>query len=434
MDSAAGKRVDLRMDRVSASREADGGLAVDLNETVLALSDALDLVGVDVVQHGKRVAFVADATARVLGLTEDDASDLFLASVLHDCGVSSTRVAGKLLGEVDWESSNDHCLQGAELLGAFPPFSRLATIVLHHHTHWDADEASRPPGGERLLANLVFLADRVDAFVLRTARRDVLLARTEIRQAIGALAGSFFAPELVEAFLAASEAEAFWLSLEPRHLERWLLDRIATAVPRPAPADSLRSLAGIFARIVDSKSRFTAEHSDGVARLARLLGTLAGLPKETCARMEIAGLLHDLGKLRVRDEVLEKASALDEGEFAEIERHTFETYQILRRIGPLADVALWAAYHHEALSGRGYPFHRRGDEIPLPARLVAVADVFQALAQNRPYRAPLSPSDILRHLQGMAERGKLDPAAVALVAGNLFDCWEAATRGPETPA
>lgn len=405
--------------------------SVDLTQVVLALSDAIDLVGVDVVQHGKRVAFVADATARALDLPDGDVQDLFLACLLHDCGVSSTRAAGHLLSEVDWEESNEHCVRGADLLSRFEPFARLARIVRLHHAHWDGGEPQAEGDGVGTLANLVFLADRVDTFLQKSGRKDVLLSRVEIRESVAALSGSFFSPDLVQAFLAVSGTEAFWLTLEAHHLERWLLEH--PAVPHPVTTASLRDLAHVFARIVDAKSRFTADHSEGVARLAGLLGRLAGLPADTCERLQIAGLLHDLGKLRVPDEVLEKPGSLDDGEFAAVERHTFETYQILRRIEPFAEVAEWAAFHHEALSGRGYPFHRRAEELPVPARLVAAADVFQALAQNRPYRGPVPPHEILAELRKMAGSGKLDPDAVAIVEGHLFECWSAAVGEPVPP-
>ena len=124
-------------------------------------------------------------------------------------------------------------------------------------------------------------------------------------------------------------------------------------------------LAQIFARIVDDKSAFTAEHSVGVSRLACLLGRLAGLPAKDCELLEIAGLLHDVGKLCVPDEVLDKPGPLNEAELAVIERHTFETWQILRRIRAFDQVAEWASFHHESIAGNGYPFHRHGGEIPV---------------------------------------------------------------------
>jgi len=407
----------------------EGGLGrIDLNEVVLALSDALDLVGSHVVQHGKRVAFMATECGRSLALEEIERNDLLLAAVLHDCGVSSTRLHRRLLdASLSFEDARGHAEAGAKLLGRFEPLSRVAEIVRLHHTPWDSPERLGTEPRTALLANLVFLADRVDA--LLQAHRDVdpLLRTDEIRRWVCARSGSAFAEEAVGAFLAASAAEAFWLTLEPHHLERALREELRVERRRTMPASGLMDLALVFAEIVDAKSPFTAAHSVAVARLTALLGRLAGLDETTCARMRIAGLLHDLGKLRVPDEVLEKAAPLDVGELAAIERHAFETFQILRRVEPLREIAAWAGYHHEVLSGRGYPFHRRGEEIPLPARLLAIADVFQALAQRRPYRGPLGAGEILGHLRRFVDSGKLDPRGVELVAANLEECFRAAT-------
>jgi putative nucleotidyltransferase with HDIG domain len=193
-----------------------------------------------------------------------------------------------------------------------------------------------------------------------------------------------------------------------------------------APGD-LRRLALLFARLVDAKSPWTARHSENVARLTARLGQLAGIPASDCEKLELAGLLHDLGKLRVPDEILDKTGKLDAEEFAVVERHTFETWQILRRIRSFTEIAEWASLHHETPSGVGYPFRRAGARLPLPARLVAVADVFQALAQARPYRAPLAPQAILEVLRAMAGAGRLDAYCVELAGSNLDLCWEAAT-------
>ncbi|MBK9374536.1 MAG: HD domain-containing protein [Holophagales bacterium] len=408
---------------------------IDLNEVVLALSDALDLVGTQIVQHGKRVAFMAAACGRSLSLEEGERNDLLLAAVLHDCGVSSTRLHSKLLdADLSFEDAHGHADAGGDLLARFEPLSRIAAIVRLHHTPWDSPATPEPGPRTALLANLVFLADRVDALLQGHRDRDPLLQADEIRRWVFARSGTSFAEEAVGAFLQASAAEAFWLTLEPHHLERALRDEMRIAHHRTVPLSSLADLAQLFAGIVDRKSPFTASHSTAVARLAALLGRLAGLGEGTCAKLRIAGLLHDLGKLRVPDEVLEKTTPLDEGEFATIERHAFETFQILRRVEPLREIAGWAGYHHEGLIGKGYPFRVRADEIPLPARLLAIADVFQALAQDRPYRGALGAGEILGHLRRFVEAGKLDAGGVDLVADHLEECFRAATLDAEGAA
>jgi HD-GYP domain-containing protein (c-di-GMP phosphodiesterase class II) len=112
-----------------------------------------------------------------------------------------------------------------------------------------------------------------------------------------------------------------------------------------------------------------------------------------------------------------------------MERHSFETYQILSRISGLREVAAWAAFHHETLDGNGYPYSIGSGRLPLEARIVAVADVFQAMAQHRPYRSSVPPRLILENLQQRARSGQLDATVVELVAGHLEACWHAASDG-----
>lgn len=402
---------------------------VDLSEVVLALSDSLDLVGIDDVGHGKRVAFMAIETARCLGLPQADCEKLFFASVLHDCGVSSSRVYRRLMGGLEPEGAAEHCRIGNEMLLSFEPLADLAGIVLHHHDPWKELASSGARADVALLANAVHLADRADVLLSRAEPRDVLMNRGEVRAFVAKGSGEHFATDLAEAFLRVSEAEAFWLALETRHLERFVLDEAKTNHARPMAPGDLRRLAMLFARLVDAKSPWTARHSESVARLSVALGRMAGIREADCEKLELAGLLHDLGKLRVPDEILDKKGKLDPDEWAIMERHTFETWQILRRIRSFTEIAEWASLHHETPSGRGYPFRRAGERIPLPARLVAVADVFQALAQARPYRASLDPRAILRVLQAMVRAGRLDAYGVELAGSSLGVCWEAATAG-----
>lgn len=402
-------------------------ITIDLGQAIHALSDALDLVGVDEVCHGKRVGYMALQCGRSLGLSNPELEDLFHAGLLHDCGVSSTHMHRCLVNELDWEGSEFHCIKGSELLNQFPPLAHLAPIVRYHHTHWEALRAAKLPEKTTQLANLLYLVDRVDALTAPHYERDLLLARHTVCDTVWRLSGSFFAPELVGLFLDLSGNEAFWLSLETRHLMRFIYERERESRLAPVSFPELKQLALLFARIVDAKSPFTMEHSLGTARLARFLAERAELPVEICEKIEVAALLHDLGKLQVPDEILEKPGALTREERSMIQRHSFETYQILRGIAGLEDITLWAAYHHETPDGRGYPFHRREAELTVEMRIIAVSDVFQALAQRRPYRKPLVPDEILELLRTFVQQNHLDGDLVELVGRHLPASWQAAT-------
>jgi HD-GYP domain-containing protein (c-di-GMP phosphodiesterase class II) len=142
--------------------------------------------------------------------------------------------------------------------------------------------------------------------------------------------------------------------------------------------------------------------------------------------LELVGLLHDVGKLRVPDELLEKRGELNEEEVIIMRQHCFDTYSILKNIRGLERVSLWALQHHERMDGTGYPNHTKGIDLSFEARIVAVSDVFQALAQERPYRGALEKRVIMTLLKVEAEAGKLDMEVVAVVEAHLQECWHVA--------
>jgi len=402
-------------------------MKVDLWQLVYTLSDALDLVGVDDRYHGKRVAVMAAGIGEELGWARPALEKVFLGGLLHDCGVSSTQIHKQLVTELDWSGASAHCERGEALLIDFAPLSHLAPMIRYHHTHWDELIQKDLSQEIKVLTNLIYLADRVDSLATDHYGQDLLLARNQIRGTIGRYRDTYFSGELVEAFLSASVKEAFWLSLESNHIKSSTRTWTLGSELRELESEDIRQLASIFGVIVDAKSPFTAEHSTGVAQLARYLAESAQLPQSTCDQLEIAGVLHDIGKLMVPDEILEKPGGLSKPERSLIRQHSFETYQILKQIRGFEEISGWAAYHHEALNGRGYPFHLEKDELDLEARIVAASDAFQAMAQKRPYRASLSRKKILGKLKYRVRNGRLDEDVVGIVEDNLDSCWEAAT-------
>ena len=146
-----------------------------------------------------------------------------------------------------------------------------------------------------------------------------------------------------------------------------------------------------------------------------------------------AGLLHDIGKLSISNSILDKHGPLDDDEFAIVKSHPTFTRSILERIPRLAALAPIAAAHHEKLDGSGYPAGLRADELPLAARLLIVADIFEALTADRPYRAAMPRIDALELMQ--REVGtKLCPVAFAALSISCMSVASAASRAPRRAA
>ncbi len=402
-------------------------ITINLKSAVFAVSDALDLVGVSDFQHGKRVAMIARETALLLGLPEARLENLVFAGLLHDMGVSSTAEHRRLVSDDPDVDRQAHCERAFHLMQPFAHLSLLANAVRHHHTPWTELPADLGEA-DAIDSNLILLADRVDTLLLRHGLENPLFHSTDICREISALSGSVLQPEVVDAFLAAASREAFWIALVPRHVQTYLneLELPLWAVTIEFP--QFRHVARLISSIVDAKSHFTASHSLGVAQLSRHLGERMGFAPDSLAKMEIAGLMHDIGKLCVPDEIVEKPARLTVAEFSVMERHSFETFQILRHVPGLETVAEWAAFHHEALNGHGYPFRRSAATLAPEARIVAVADVFQALAQVRPYRGAQRLDEISHTLGEFAGKGILDPDIVALARDDLDSSFSAATQ------
>ncbi|WP_295054427.1 HD domain-containing phosphohydrolase [Sulfuricurvum sp.] len=395
---------------------------VNLREVSYALSEALDYVGIDDTMHGKRVAFMSAEIAKTLGWSPSRIDDLIMIGMLHDCGVSSTDVHSHLVNELDWDNSQVHCLRGSALLQNVGIYHQYAPVILYHHTHWDHFEAAVSDQIKEY-ANLIYLTDRVDA--LRVQLGDASnVERHNIASVIQKYSGSMFSPELVDAYMETSSSDSFWFYMEDEALNDYFSEWIGAGENNSVPFKILKNIAMMFASVVDAKSTFTSEHTYGVASLARYLTENCNLPSETQEKVELSAFFHDLGKLRVADEILQKAGPLNEEERSHMNRHGFDSHMILRKIKGFHDIAKIASMHHETLDAKGYPYHLGGDNIPIEARILTVADIFQALVQDRPYRKGLSASEAYAIIHNMGEENKLDRKVIGVLAAHLEECYK----------
>lgn len=392
---------------------------VDLHNAITALTCALDLVGVDEVRHGKRVAIIARSIAQHLNWPELECLSILYAGMLHDCGVSRIHEHHKLTETLEWDGAEDHCIRGAAYLSACQPLAHLSAEIRYHHTRWEKLLESPVDHHLCLRANLLYLADRIDMLQSPFLNSGQILTEyPAIIAQIKTLSGVLFAPELVNAFAEIADVEAFWLAMEPEYLDEDLR-RIGSLIPATLlDIPALKELARLFSRVVDAKSPYTDEHSHRVAQIARQLAMDFGIEGYELEQVEIAGLLHDIGKLRVSEDIIDKPGGLTPDERATMHRHSYDTFRILQRVFVDSKIPLWAGLHHETLNGDGYPFKNDNTELDLECRIIAVADIFQALAQQRPYRRTMSLEYILNNLQERVAAGHLDAKVVAKLTDN----------------
>jgi len=408
-------------------------MKVNLHRALSSLTSALDFVGVDEVHHGKRVALMAAAVATELGWNADRCAEMLHAGMIHDCGVSRTPEHRQLTETLEWEGAHEHCLRGEAFLLACPPLAHFATMILWHHTRWEELLTVQIATADREAANLIFLADRADVLLApyysgQTLKNEILWEYPQIVDRLAGLSGSLFAPDFVEAFRHAAGRESFWLAMDPSYIDSEVEDALSHDGGAVLDTGDALALAGLFARTIDAKSQYTLDHSTRVASIARHLAKQAGIEGENLDKIEIAGLLHDIGKLRMPESIIDKPDLLNVEERAIMMRHSYDTGHILRRVFPGEPIAEWASLHHENLLGTGYPFHRMARTIPREARLIVIADIFQALSQDRPYRGPMGCVQVMEEIDGLQAQGRLDADMVELLRANLEDCYSLAVE------
>ncbi len=204
--------------------------------------------------------------------------------------------------------------------------------------------------------------------------------------------------------------------------------RIRAMLRQKAAIDSLEEAESILfalARAVEQRDKAFGGHCERLAATSLMLGTALGLPRSQLLALHRGGFLHDIGKIAVPDAILFKPGPLDEAEWAVMRAHTTKGEEICRHIRTLAPVLPIIRHHHERWDGSGYPDGLRGEDIPLVARILQVADVYDALTSVRPYKRALSPAEALAVLDAETRRGWRDPGIVGLLHGLMDSLTEA---------
>ncbi|MDR1111338.1 MAG: HD domain-containing protein [Deltaproteobacteria bacterium] len=390
---------------------------------IQTLTMALDLAVDGVSLHQKRTAIICSHLSERLGLRIDVEHDLLSAALIHDIGAASSTEERRKLADPSMEWSKEaifvHAEKGYQLLVNSDTFLEIAEAIRYHHDNWDGGNPSGLAGQDiPLIARVIHLADRIDVNTRKTG--PILHNCERVQSLIKAGSGRSFDPELVDVFLDCSAKESFWLDLTAPDRASTFNSKMKMGITPLSIYDMLH-VAEIFATIIDRMSRFTATHSRSVSGVAVFLAKWNGFSQNELHLMRIAGLLHDLGKLSIPNAILEKPGPLTRDEQLIVRQHTYYTYIILDQIEQLSPVAQWAAWHHETLDGQGYPFRLNEAALSLGARIMAVADIFVALAENRPYRKKLPQESIQRIMSAMVKENKISGRIVQTLFDNFSE-------------
>jgi HD-GYP domain-containing protein (c-di-GMP phosphodiesterase class II) len=403
---------------------------IRLAEIIEALSHALDLTEGQPAGHCVRCCFIGTRIGQALGLDEHALRDLYYTLLLKDLGCSSNaaricelyladdlkfkhdfklvdgsfpqilkfvlshtgmeaglaeRFRGLLNifkngGEISTSLIQTRCQRGAEIATQMRFSEEVARGILDLDEH--VDGGGQPAGlkGEdiHIFARIALLAQVIDVFFIHQGG-DAALAEVKKR------AGTWFDPQLVDIFEKLA-TPVFFAELGADGLERYVLALEPGRQTIIADENYLDDIAAGFARVIDAKSPYTSGHSDRVALFTDLIAEELGMPVAERRRLKRAALLHDIGKLGVSNSVLDKPGRLEGEEWLQMKRHAEFSEIILSRITAFADLAVIGGAHHEKLDGSGYPRGLKGEEISFETRIVATADVFDALTADRPYR------------------------------------------------
>jgi HD-GYP domain-containing protein (c-di-GMP phosphodiesterase class II) len=410
---------------------------VDLRMAALlgSLSHALDLVEGQPSGHCVRCCWIGVQIGQQIGLSDAELSDLYYTLLLKDIGCSSNaaRICELFLtddvtfkrdsktvdpqslpqairfilshtglkaglaerfraifnvcrysGDITRELIDTRCHRGADIARRMRFSDAVANGIENLDEHWNGK--GHPVGhvGEDIpvASRIALLTQVIDVF--QTAG-GIPAAMREIRRR----SGTWFDPRLVSAFEHIAARPAFWDMLRSNELEDMLFALEPAQHVIVLDEGYLDDIAAAFAQVIDAKTPYTSGHSERVTLFTDMIAQQLGLQDASRRRLKRAALLHDIGKLGVSNSVLDKPDKLDEAEWQVMRMHPVHSEAILSRAAAFADLARVGGGHHERLDGKGYPRGLKGDAIDLDTRIVTVADIFDALSADRPYRAAM---------------------------------------------
>lgn len=403
-------------------------MKLDLTDMLYAISYALEKVEIELLGrdtgHSKRVACLSMFMAEEAGLKGEELRDYVGCCILHDSALTEfiyeelnksptlreSEVHPASIIERDTATFHSrHSVIGERNIRLMPFRTDVKNIVLYHHEAADGSGAMGVTSAQTgLKAQILHLADTVDMNTRLTTMTEAEFEET-VRW-VRSKSGKTFSEAAVKLFCDAVTYDKI-LDLQTKGAIACMQNKLYTEACEYSD-EEIHNVAEVFAKIIDYKSEFTQTHSLGVSAKAERMANYYGFDKAKTTRFYLAGALHDIGKLIVSNDILEKPGKLTSDEFVTMKDHASATYFILSKIKGIPDILEWASNHHEKLNGKGYPRGLSADKLSFEERLMACIDIYQALTEKRPYKDGMSHEKSIAIMRDMVDRGELDGAIV----------------------
>jgi HD-GYP domain-containing protein (c-di-GMP phosphodiesterase class II) len=426
---------------------------IELSELIGALSYALDITEGQPSGQCVRCCWIGMHIGREIGLPEDQLWDLYYTLLLKDLGCSSNaaricelyltddikfkrdfKTVGDSLpqvlkfvlthtglkaglaarfksvltilrdsSQIAHEIIATRCQRGAEIARLLRFSEAVADGIYSLDEHFNGQGKPAALAGDAIpmLSRIALLAQVIDVFLISDGI-DAALKEIRLRS------GRWFDPQLVQAFERVVKSSDFCNTLTAPDVAQAVLSLEPAAHAVPVDDDYLDDIAAAFGQVVDSKSPYTRGHSERVAFYADMIAETLGFSLARRRWLKRGALLHDVGKLGVSNSVLDKSGKLDAEEWDAVKLHATYTETILSRVGAFSELAPVAAAHHERLDGAGYPRGLQAAEISIETRIITVADIFDAITADRPYRGPI-PVPLALEMMAKTVGSAIDP-------------------------
>ncbi len=405
-------------------------MKLNLTDTLYALSFALDTVQYEMGgisnEHGKHVAFISFIMGKYLNYDNDKLNDLVGLAILHDNAfteyVREEYNDGNLYNYDELTSDDEitrlrtgfltkpmHNVVGEENIELIPFKTDVKNVILYHHENADGSGPLKKKEYEvNELAQIIHIADMMDVMfdLKKLKENDLNKAFEKIKKS----EGKMFSKKMIDTLCNSLKYKDI-LSLQRIGAVNYLRRNLESPI-RDYSDEEIKNICKFFAKIIDYKSSLTKKHSLGVADKCYKMAKFYNFDDDKAIRFYFAGAFHDIGKLVINNDILEKTGKLTIEEFEIIKNHASATRAILSSIHGLEDITRWASRHHEKLDGSGYSEGLKDIDLSFEDRLLACCDIYQALIEKRTYKDEFSHAESIRIMKEMADNYKIDAKIV----------------------